>query len=899
MSRGSRTVSSLLVSIAVTSALALPAYAQDSDTTAPVLVSFDFNPKSINVLSSTQDVSATFRVTDDLSGVASVFVRFIPPTSAVSRASGTSRISSDGTYQTVTPFPQFVESGTWTVEVSLRDVVGNQAILSSATVGAAGFPNELFIVSNSDLSPPTVGSIAVTPNAVDVSSGDATVTIQLQASDDVSGVVLGSVSAAFSAVELVSPTAIQSSRLSSLDLSLVSGTINNGTWSATARLPRYGEPGTWRIGRISLADRAGNITDLRNDQLRALGLDTPVEVASSPADVTPPTLDRITFNPNIIDTSSSAQSVVVTLSINDDLSGVDFTPDLFGGFTTGALLFSPSAGQQTSVPEFNTLPQLVSGNELNGVWQTTIVLPQFSEAGTWRVLRLDLQDNAANDVTLQRRHIEGTGLVDDLIVIRPSLADDGMVGVGGGWVEDTTFGARASLFVPAGILAELTSVAIDVFANQINIPLPQGFSAPGTRFVSIVLNPQPTFPLSAPGLTVVLPLVNAQPAGTPLSLFRLEPSTGQLVPSLDGGGLPIAGTVDPSGLSATFTGVVHLSTVVGLLAGSGTDTIPPTIVCAPADPVWHSGNVTRACTASDVDSGLADPADASFFLATNVADGDEQLNAFTNTRQVCDVAGNCVTVGPIGGNMVDRKAPHVTPPAIQTIVQTQPGGAVVSYASPGISEGGSGLGSLGCVPTSGLLFPVGATVVTCTAVDRVGNTGVATFVVTVTAAAVDGKMHGTGHLADGKTHHHFAFRVTAFGDREHARLEYWVREPQFCSSDDHDGTRHGADDRDYGRARNKVSYFQATAIASVLFSNDPSFGPSRGTRPGPAADTVAFSGTGKWNGKPGYTFQATASDRGEPGRGRDTFSLLVRDAAGNVVVNVADTLDGGNVQSMR
>ena len=46
---------------------------------------------------------------------------------------------------------------------------------------------------------------------------------------------------------------------------------------------------------------------------------------------------------------------------------------------------------------------------------------------------------------------------------------------------------------------------------------------------------------------------------------------------------------------------------------------------------------------------------------------------------------------------------------------------------------------------------------------------------------------------------------------------------------------------------------------------------------------MVFTGAGKWNGKAGYTFKVIATDKGEPGRRRDTFSLIVKDATGKVV----------------
>jgi hypothetical protein len=84
--------------------------------------------------------------------------------------------------------------------------------------------------------------------------------------------------------------------------------------------------------------------------------------------------------------------------------------------------------------------------------------------------------------------------------------------------------------------------------------------------VNIALVPEPVFPLPAPGVTVVLPLVSFQSPGTSLALYRVETATGLLVPALDWAGQPVVGTVDaPDGLSATFAGVGQLSTVVGLL----------------------------------------------------------------------------------------------------------------------------------------------------------------------------------------------------------------------------------------------------------------------------------------------------------------------------------------------
>ncbi|TMK67918.1 MAG: hypothetical protein E6G53_01535, partial [Actinobacteria bacterium] len=98
----------------------------------------------------------------------------------------------------------------------------------------------------------------------------------------------------------------------------------------------------------------------------------------------------------------------------------------------------------------------------------------------------------------------------------------------------------------------------------------------------------------------------------------------------------------------------------GPIGGNKVDRTTPQISCAAADSAWHAQNVSLPCTASDSGSGLANQADASFSLTTSVAAGSQSSNAATGSRQVCDVAGNCSTAGPIGGNKVDRATPQIS-----------------------------------------------------------------------------------------------------------------------------------------------------------------------------------------------------------------------------------------------
>ena len=118
------------------------------------------------------------------------------------------------------------------------------------------------------------------------------------------------------------------------------------------------------------------------------------------------------------------------------------------------------------------------------------------------------------------------------------------------------------------------------------------------------------------------------------------------------------------------------------------DVVPPIVTCSASDGMWHAANVALACTASDSGTGLANSSDAWFSLVTAVAAGAEDANASTNSRIVCDVAGNCATAGPISGNKIDRKAPViiVTAPAHGAVYQLNQ----VVNAAYGCSDAGSG-----------------------------------------------------------------------------------------------------------------------------------------------------------------------------------------------------------------
>ncbi len=163
--------------------------------------------------------------------------------------------------------------------------------------------------------------------------------------------------------------------------------------------------------------------------------------------------------------------------------------------------------------------------------------------------------------------------------------------------------------------------------------------------------------------------------------------------------------------------------VIFRLSGTSiSDTTPPLISCGSADDAWHGSDASIACTASDSGSGLANGADASFSLSTSVAAGSEDANASTNSREVCDIATNCATAGPISGNKVDKKAPSTTitaPTNNATYVLNQ--GITASYSC---TDGGAGVASCAGPVADGSNIDTASTgtkTFTVNASDNVGN----------------------------------------------------------------------------------------------------------------------------------------------------------------------------------
>ena len=295
---------------------------------------------------------------------------------------------------------------------------GNPAVATvSATgvvTGVSGGPVDVFatvegrvgtarltITVPADVTAPSLNGLTITPGAVDVSFGPATVTVRATVADAGTGVQW--VGGAFR-----SPSGAQSTGAESSFMP-VSGTRNAGVFEVTFTVPAAAQPGDWGLG-LTLRDNAGNVLSLNAEQLQARGLPYRVTVASGTPDATAPALTGLVIEPGSVDVSSSSREVVVRATVSDAGAGVDWV---------GGAFRSPSGRQNTAA---NSSLAPATGTRTSGTFEVRYTVPAYAEAGSWG-LQLTLRDRAGNTRTFSPEQLQAAGLPSAVQVVSPN-ADD-------------------------------------------------------------------------------------------------------------------------------------------------------------------------------------------------------------------------------------------------------------------------------------------------------------------------------------------------------------------------------------------------------------------------------------------------------------------------------------------
>jgi len=542
--------------------------AQVSDVTPPTLVDLAF-PSGVDTSASDQNVTVTADVTDDISGFNYLYVYFKSPSgfqtnNAYVDSSGIIAGSMrSGRFIGNVTFPKYSEQGIWTVDGAyIKDQAGNSDNLTKAELAAMGMPTTFMVTStNPDITPPTMTDIKFNPPVVDVSSGAGNISVELKIQDDLSGV---------KSVSLQAKSPSGNQYVYNYNSIIM---VGPDRFAVSIRIPQSAEAGDWQIGKLYIYDKAGNFNYLTPATWPS-GLPNTFTVISAPPDTMAPNLANLSFSPKYINTSEGSQNVSVSFTLTDDQSGMaPLTSPSGDTYGVASISFQSPSGAQTASANVSQQSQLVDGTALNGIWQTSVNFPQYSETGTWMVTSVSIWDSARNNRYFSTGDLVAAGLQTDIIITSPSSSIDGTIPPNTNTTvqdQQTAQPGTAQVEAPAGVLPpEQINVTITVLSSAPSTPSPQGFGAPGTSFMSVQLEPKPNYPLPAPGLTITIPIPAGGTPGVSLPLFRINEATGTLIPAYDANGDQIVGKVNPDGLSAEFKGITALSTLVALTPTPG------------------------------------------------------------------------------------------------------------------------------------------------------------------------------------------------------------------------------------------------------------------------------------------------------------------------------------------
>jgi len=249
-----------------------------------------------------------------------------------------------------------------------------------------------------DTAAPALAEFDFNPKTIDVSSGPQTVTVTLRITDDLSGFEFGS-------FIFISPSGQQISSAGFNAQHRITGNSLDGVYEVPTTIPQFSEAGTWHVIQLFLRDSVGNSAVFSQSDLISRGFPSELVVNGGP-DLASPDLVEFSFNPTSIDVSTGAQNLTLTLRITDALSGFEF----------GSFIFISPSGNQIISGGYN-FAHRVSGDSHDGVYQVTASVPQFSEAGTWRVIQMFLRDAVGNSAVLSESDVSSRGFPTQLQVI--------------------------------------------------------------------------------------------------------------------------------------------------------------------------------------------------------------------------------------------------------------------------------------------------------------------------------------------------------------------------------------------------------------------------------------------------------------------------------------------------
>ena len=339
------------------------------NTTPPQLSGASATPANVSTCGSPASTTVGVQASDP-TGVAQVTIDLTGPGSQSLSAPATldGGTATSGHWSASLTLPEDAEQGAWSISIQATDNAGNSIYVSSAQLAAAGFTSGVEQTCAGDTSPPQVEGVSLDPETLNTSGGSEAVTVDVHATDNLSGVASLQATLSSGGQSQSAPASLQSG-----------GTKLDGTWQTTITLPRWSQQGTWQLG-LTARDQVGNTISLDSSQIAALGLPSSI-LQGGEGDDTPPAASSGSISPSSFDTSQHPVSVMVRLHTSDAQSGTGLV----------RVEFTSPNGVQHIYGEAS----LTAGTPQEGEWTATLEFPQFSQQGSWTP-RLELWDAFGN-----------------------------------------------------------------------------------------------------------------------------------------------------------------------------------------------------------------------------------------------------------------------------------------------------------------------------------------------------------------------------------------------------------------------------------------------------------------------------------------------------------------------
>jgi hypothetical protein len=235
-----------------------------SDTIPPIPVSFSFSPDTINTINEDQNVLISLRVTDDLSGVKFAQIYWLDPlgNNNIYTAWTLDTPSNDETLSGTTVFPKNSSAGDWVIDrIALKDQVNDWKQYYTDELKEMGMSAKIHVISQTDSTPPLPVSFFFSPDTINTSNEDQTVSVSLRVTDDLSGVK-------YAQLYWLDPLG-NNNIYTAWTLDPPS---NDKTLTGTTLFPEGSPFGDWVIDRIALKDQVNDWKQYYTEELKEMGI---------------------------------------------------------------------------------------------------------------------------------------------------------------------------------------------------------------------------------------------------------------------------------------------------------------------------------------------------------------------------------------------------------------------------------------------------------------------------------------------------------------------------------------------------------------------------------------------------------------------------------------------------